>query len=73
MTSEAPVSPTSERAPTVFLALPKGHMQEGIFALLKDCGYSVSNANARGYKPSVAALPKWDIKLLKVWGESDVQ
>ncbi len=50
----------------IFLALPKGHMQEGIFALLKDCGYNVSNGNARGYKPSIAALPNFDIKLLKV-------
>ena len=55
-----------DASPKVFLALPKGHMQESIFTLLKECGYTVSNGNSRGYKPSIAALPHFDIKLLKV-------
>lgn len=45
------------------LGLPKGRMQEGVFALLADAGINVS-AGARGYRPSVS-LPGFEAKILK--------
>ena len=45
------------------LALPKGRMQEGVFALLADAGVRVS-AGARGYRPAIS-LPNCEVKLLK--------
>lgn len=45
------------------VALPKGRMQEGVFALLKDAGVSIS-ASARGYRP-VLSLPDTEAKILK--------
>lgn len=45
------------------LALPKGRMQEGVFALLADAGIHVK-VGARGYRPSVS-LPGIDAKILK--------
>ena len=45
------------------LALPKGRMQEGVFALLGDAGVRVG-AGARGYRPSIS-LPDCEVKLLK--------
>ncbi len=41
-------------------------MQDSVFTLLKESGFAVSNGNARGYKPSIRALPNFDCKLLKV-------
>jgi ATP phosphoribosyltransferase len=45
------------------LALPKGRMQEGVFALLADAGVRVG-AGARGYRPAIS-LPDCEVKLLK--------
>ena len=45
------------------LALPKGRMQEGVFALLADAGIHV-RAGSRGYRPSVS-LPGIHAKILK--------
>ncbi|GMV38604.1 MAG: ATP phosphoribosyltransferase [Myxococcales bacterium] len=45
------------------LGLPKGRMQEGVFALLADAGVRV-RAGARGYRP-VVSLPGWEAKILK--------
>ena len=52
-TSDAPIR----------LGLPKGRMQEGVFALLADAGIHVT-AGARGYRPSVS-LPGFEAKVLK--------
>lgn len=49
--------------PIIKLALPKGRMQEGVFALLSDAGIRV-RASARGYRPQVS-LPGVDAKILK--------
>jgi ATP phosphoribosyltransferase len=48
---------------TLRLGLPKGRMQEGVFALLADAGIQVS-AGSRGYRPSVS-LPGFEAKILK--------
>lgn len=45
------------------LALPKGRMQEGVFALLADAGIHV-RVGSRGYRPQVS-LPGIDAKILK--------
>jgi ATP phosphoribosyltransferase len=45
------------------IALPKGRMQEGVFALLAAAGISV-RVGARGYRPSVS-LDGLDAKILK--------
>jgi ATP phosphoribosyltransferase len=45
------------------LALPKGRMQEGVFALMRDAGMDVK-VGSRGYRP-VIALPGVDAKILK--------
>lgn len=45
------------------LALPKGRMQQGVFALLADAGIDV-RVGARGYRPTLA-LPDAEAKLLK--------
>ncbi len=52
------------RAPELLrLALPKGRMQEGIFALLADAGIHV-RVGSRGYRPQVS-LAGIDTKILK--------
>lgn len=48
---------------TLKLALPKGRMQEGVFALLADAGIHV-RVGSRGYRPHVS-LPGIDAKILK--------
>ena len=48
---------------TLRLGLPKGRMQEGVFALLADAGVRVK-AGSRGYRPSVS-LPGFEAKILK--------
>ena len=48
---------------TLRLALPKGRMQEGVFALLRDAGIAV-RLGARGYRPTVG-LDNVETKLLK--------
>jgi len=45
------------------LGLPKGRMQEGVFALLADAGINV-HAGSRGYRPTVS-LPGFEAKILK--------
>jgi ATP phosphoribosyltransferase len=45
------------------LALPKGRMQEGVFALLAEAGIRI-RVTDRGYRPSVS-LPNLEVKLLK--------
>lgn len=56
------MSSTSDRAP-LRLGLPKGSMQQGVFALLSDAGVQIK-AGPRGYRPSVS-LPGLDAKILK--------
>ena len=59
-----PVAPQSATA-TLRLALPKGRMQEGVFALLADAGLPV-RAGSRGYRPKVLlAGSTIDAKILK--------
>ena len=53
---------TTETSP-LRLALPKGRMQEGVFALLADAGIRLK-AGSRGYRPTVS-LPGIDAKILK--------
>ena len=61
--STAP-SPTAGVRPERFrLALPKGRMKDGVFALLGDAGVRV-RTGARGYRPTVS-LPATEAKLLK--------
>lgn len=48
---------------TLHLALPKGRMQKGIFALLSEAGINVS-LSKRGYRPTVS-LPNVETKILK--------
>jgi ATP phosphoribosyltransferase len=50
-------------ASTLMLALPKGRMQDALFALLADAGLPV-RATARGYRPSLG-VPWLDAKILK--------
>jgi len=59
MPTEAPAQPDR----LLELALPKGRMQEGVFALLADAGIHV-RAGSRGYRPSVS-LPGIEAKILK--------
>jgi ATP phosphoribosyltransferase len=47
----------------VRLALPKGHIQDGVFALLRDAGIEV-RIGARAYRPEVS-LPDVETKLLR--------
>ena len=60
----ASASADAADATMIFMALPKGHMQENVFKLLEDAGMKVSLGNARGYRPSIP-LPNYDVKLLK--------
>lgn len=56
--------PTQPTDPTLLrLALPKGRMQEGVFALLREAGLDV-RVGSRGYRPTIA-LPGTDTKILK--------
>jgi ATP phosphoribosyltransferase len=50
-------------AQTLKLALPKGRMQEGVFALLADAGIGL-RVGARGYRPTLS-LPGVEAKMLK--------
>ena len=54
-----PDSPTD----SVRLALPKGRMQEAVFALLADAGIRVRET-ARGYRPRLS-IPGFEVKILK--------
>lgn len=48
---------------TLKLALPKGRMQEGVFALLSEAGIRLS-VPSRGYRPRIS-LPETETKILK--------
>ena len=48
---------------TLKLALPKGRMREGLFALLREAGVQV-RVGPREYRPSIS-LPGFQVKLLK--------
>jgi len=65
MPIERPTDRTIEQtnAAALRLALPKGRMQEGVFALLADAGIHV-RIGSRGYRPQVS-LPGIDAKILK--------
>ena len=55
----------SEDVP-IFIGLPKGHMQENIFALLEEAGLKVCLSSARGYRPTLPPdAGAYDVKLLK--------
>ena len=62
--SLSPPFSSSDTCPVVSLslALPKGRMQQGVFALLDAAGISV-RLGARGYRPTVG-LPATEAKLL---------
>lgn len=53
----------TDSTPPVRLALPKGRIQEGVFALLAAAGMPV-RSGARHYRPSLG-LPGWEAKILK--------
>ncbi|HEX8876631.1 MAG TPA: ATP phosphoribosyltransferase [Phycisphaerales bacterium] len=65
--TELSKQPRTTDAPTasadVRLALPKGRMQQGVFALLADAGIHV-RVGSRGYRPQIS-LPGIDAKILK--------
>ncbi len=48
---------------TLRLALPKGRMQEGVYALLSEAGIRLS-VSSRGYRPRIS-LPDTETKILK--------
>jgi ATP phosphoribosyltransferase len=48
---------------TIRLALPKGHLEEGVMALLADANIRV-RATSRGYRPSIS-LPGFETKILR--------
>jgi ATP phosphoribosyltransferase len=50
-------------SPVLRLALPKGHMQEGVFALLAEAGIHIHGAS-RSYRPTVS-LEGFTVKILK--------
>ncbi|MEM1329474.1 MAG: ATP phosphoribosyltransferase [Planctomycetota bacterium] len=52
-----------DRSSTLRLALPKGRMKDGVFALLAEAGVRVRES-ARGYRPSVS-VPGIEAKILK--------
>lgn len=60
-----PSEPVSQQStnPPLELALPKGRMQESVFALLAEAGVQV-RAGSRGYRP-VVPLPGIEAKILK--------
>jgi len=53
----------SDRDETIRLALPKGHLESGVMALLADANIRV-RATSRGYRPSVS-LPGFETKILR--------
>ena len=53
----------SESTRQIRIGLPKGRMQEGVVALLRDAGVRLSTSS-RGYRPSIS-LPGFETKLLK--------
>ncbi len=55
-----PVDPNST---ITRLALPKGHLEAGVFDLLRDAGIRV-RAGTRGYRPTIS-LPGYETKILR--------
>lgn len=53
----------SGTTPAIRLALPKGRMEAGVFALLADAGIRLG-ASARDYRPHIS-LDGYDVKILK--------
>jgi len=53
----------TENNDTIRLALPKGHLEEGVLALLADANVRV-RATSRGYRPSIS-LPGFETKVLR--------
>ena len=53
----------TEANDTIRLALPKGHLEEGVMALLADANIRV-RATSRGYRPSIS-LPGFETKILR--------
>ena len=47
----------------IHLAVPKGRIQQGVFALLDDAGMQLQ-AGTRGYRPNLS-IPGYEVKLLK--------
>lgn len=60
--AKPPASPPGAND-TLRLALPKGRMQEGVFALLREAGVEI-RVGSRGYRPALS-LPQTDTKILK--------
>jgi ATP phosphoribosyltransferase len=54
---------SSQAHRAIRLALPKGRMHEGVFALLADAGIRL-RAGSRGYRPSIN-LENFEVKILK--------
>lgn len=54
---------TAISSSTLRIALPKGRMNEGVVALLRDAGIRL-NTSARGYRPTIS-VPDSEVKLLK--------
>ena len=55
--------PSAQDHDAIRLALPKGRMQDGVYALLRDAGIQL-RAGTRGYRPSIN-LPDFEVKILK--------
>jgi ATP phosphoribosyltransferase-like protein len=55
------IAETRSRDMSLHLALPKGRMQEGVFALLSDAGIRITTTS-RGYRPRVN-LPNFETKI----------
>ena len=64
MSTSSGAAASPEAPVQIHIALPKGHMQENVFALLAEAGLKVSLSNNRGYRPTLP-LRNYDVKLLK--------
>lgn len=56
-------SPTTEEEPVIKLGLPKGHIQENVFELLRDANIEI-HRHARNYRPSFS-MDGFEAKILK--------
>lgn len=54
---------SNENVRNVRLALPKGRMEEAVFALLREAGIALTGEK-RGYRPWIS-LPNFEVKILK--------
>ena len=64
--ADGSLMPVDQSSVTIRLGLPKGRMQDGVFALLEDAGIHItaSARSARDYRPALS-LPGFDAKILK--------